>query len=79
MRGSRQTPCPSPSSGPVGGKCHAVLIVGTDQGDYVLDNLSPWIKGWQEVNYTWIERQVPGKPLRWANVTIKPMIVAAAY
>ncbi len=61
------------------GEVHAVLIVGTDQGDYVLDNLSPWIKGWQEVNYTWIERQVPGKPLRWANVTIKPMIVAAAY
>jgi predicted transglutaminase-like cysteine proteinase len=58
---------------------HAVLIVSTDQGDYVLDNLSPWIKGWQDVNYTWIERQVPGQPLRWANVTTKPIRVATAY
>jgi predicted transglutaminase-like cysteine proteinase len=61
------------------GEVHAVLIVSTDQGDYVLDNLSPWIKGWQDVNYTWIERQVPGQPLRWANVTTKPIRVATAY
>jgi predicted transglutaminase-like cysteine proteinase len=70
------------------GEVHAVLIVGTDQGDYVLDNLSPWIKGWREVNYAWVERQVPGKPLHWAGVVTnpnwggvvtKPMIVASAY
>ena len=48
------------------GEIHAVLIVGTDKGDYVLDNLTPWIKGWQDVNYSWIERQTPGAPLRWA-------------
>lgn len=48
------------------GEVHAVLVVDTDQGDYVLDNLSPWIKGWQEVRYSWIERQAPGEPLRWA-------------
>jgi predicted transglutaminase-like cysteine proteinase len=48
------------------GETHAVLIVGTDEGDYVLDNLSPWVKGWEAVNYTWIERQTPGQPLRWA-------------
>jgi predicted transglutaminase-like cysteine proteinase len=50
------------------GEVHAVLIIGTDQGDYVLDNLTPWIKGWQESRYTWIERQTPGQPLRWANL-----------
>ncbi len=50
------------------GEIHAVLVVGTDKGDYVLDNLSPWIKGWQDVRYTWIERQTPGQPLRWAAI-----------
>jgi predicted transglutaminase-like cysteine proteinase len=48
------------------GEVHAVLIVGTDKGDYVLDNLTPFIRGWQDVHYTWIERQTPGAPLRWA-------------
>ena len=50
------------------GEVHAVLIVDTDKGDYVLDNLSPWIKGWRDVRYEWIERQTPGHPLRWAGV-----------
>lgn len=48
------------------GETHAVLVVSTDQGDYILDNLTPWIKAWREVSYHWIERQVPGQPLRWA-------------
>ena len=48
---------------------HAVLVISTDQGDYVLDNLSPWIKGWREAPYRWIERQIPGEPLHWATVS----------
>jgi len=52
------------------GEVHAVLIVSTDQGDFVMDNLSYEIKPWRDVRYTWIERQTPGKPLRWAGILI---------
>jgi predicted transglutaminase-like cysteine proteinase len=52
------------------GEVHSVLVVDTDQGDYVLDNLTSVIKPWRDVRYTWIERQTPGKPLRWAGVLL---------
>jgi predicted transglutaminase-like cysteine proteinase len=50
------------------GETHAVLIVATDRGDYVLDNLTPDIRGWRQAGYTWLSRQTPGSPLRWAAV-----------
>jgi predicted transglutaminase-like cysteine proteinase len=50
------------------GEPHAVLIIATDRGDLVLDNLSPEIKGWREVDYAWLSRQVPGHVLQWAAV-----------
>lgn len=52
------------------GENHAVLIVGTDKGDYVLDNLNPWVVAWSEAGYHWVARQVPGQgSLDWAAVT----------
>ncbi len=42
------------------GENHAVLIVTTDAGDYVLDSFSPWVTPWKDLRYTWIERQRPG-------------------
>ena len=50
------------------GQNHAVLLVRTDKGDYVLDNLSPWINPWRETRYTWVERQAWGKALIWADM-----------
>lgn len=50
------------------GESHAVLLVATDQGDYVLDSLTPWILPWRKANLTWRERQVAGAPFRWAMV-----------
>ncbi len=50
------------------GEGHAVLLVATDQGEYVLDNLSPWVTSWREVDYRWLERQVAGQPLNWVSV-----------
>jgi predicted transglutaminase-like cysteine proteinase len=44
---------------------HAVLLVATSSGEYVLDNLSEWIVPWREAGYTWLARQAPGQPLRW--------------
>lgn len=50
------------------GESHAVLLVATDQGDYVLDSLTPWILPWRKASLTWRERQVAGAPFRWAMV-----------
>ncbi len=51
------------------GESHAVLLVATDQGDYVLDSLTPWILPWRKASLSWRERQVAGAPFRWALVS----------
>ncbi len=50
------------------GLSHAVLLVATDQGEYVLDNLTPWVVHWTEARLTWRERQAPGQMLTWVHV-----------
>ncbi len=47
------------------GELHAVLIVATNRGDLVLDNLSQKIRGWRELGYRWLARQIPGRPMDW--------------
>ena len=54
------------------GEAHAVLLVDTDQGEYVLDNTTPWIVPWHKANLQWHERQVAGSAFRWANVRSGP-------
>lgn len=46
------------------GETHAVLLVDTDRGEYVLDNLSSFIAPWRKVGYTWRERQF-GATFEW--------------
>jgi predicted transglutaminase-like cysteine proteinase len=46
---------------------HAVLLIATDRGDFVLDNLDPAIRAWTETNYRWIERQAPGSAFAWVR------------
>lgn len=41
-----------------GGVIHAVLLVRTTEGDYVLDNLSPYVVRWTETDYTFIKREI---------------------
>lgn len=62
------------------GESHAVLLVATDQGDYVLDSLTPWILPWRKASLTWRERQVDGAPFRWAmvNASLAPEVSAQA-
>jgi len=52
------------------GEPHAVLLVRSAQGDYVLDNLTPWIKPWAEVSYSWIKWQSGSDPELW----VKPVV-----
>ena len=49
------------------GEGHAVLLVDTNQGEVVLDSLSPSIVSWRDIPYSWVERQVPGQPMIWVR------------
>lgn len=49
------------------GESHAVLVVSFESGDWVLDNLTPWATPWNELNYRWVERQIPGSA-EWVKI-----------
>ncbi len=46
---------------------HAVLVVSTHSGDYVLDNMTPHILPWSQAPYVWLLRQMPGDLLAWRH------------
>lgn len=48
------------------GETHAVLLVATHKGEFVLDNLSAWVLPWREAPYRWRQRQVEGEAFNWA-------------
>jgi predicted transglutaminase-like cysteine proteinase len=50
------------------GEGHAVLLVDTAEGEYVLDSLSPVVTPWREAPYQWVKRQVNGEAFHWAMV-----------
>lgn len=50
------------------GETHAVLLVATSKGEFVLDNMTPWVKPWNETGYRWRQRQVGGDPFKWVMV-----------
>ena len=47
---------------------HAVLVVRTRAGDFVLDNLTNRIKPWDKTGYSFIRIQDPRAPSRWTLV-----------
>lgn len=47
---------------------HVVLIVRTDKGDYVLDNLSSKVLLWSEVDYSFVKRQTQSDPNSWVYI-----------
>lgn len=50
------------------GDGHAVLLVKTDRGEFVLDNKNPEIAAWQDAPYRWIKRQSRERPFVWVNL-----------
>ena len=54
------------------GEPHAVLVVATLEGDYVLDNLTSEIRPWSRAPYSWQARQSPGDPMVWLSVRSGP-------
>ena len=51
---------------------HAVLVVATRQGDFVLDNLAFTVRSWQKTGYYWVSRQAPGDDLAWVSLAPAP-------
>ena len=50
------------------GTGHAVLVVRTDRGDFVLDNRRPDIRGWDSTGYRWYKITAPHDPRKWVRV-----------
>ncbi len=50
------------------GEGHLLLIVKTDRGDLVLDNLSSDVIERRETDYAWLKRQSPADPLIWEQM-----------
>lgn len=48
---------------------HAVLVVVTDKGDFILDNLTNAILERRQSDYAWIEQQDAKNPLSWVSLT----------
>jgi predicted transglutaminase-like cysteine proteinase len=48
---------------------HAVLIVRTSAGDFVLDNRRSEIKRWSDTGYYFLKRQSQTDPLQWIALT----------
>jgi predicted transglutaminase-like cysteine proteinase len=50
---------------------HAVLLVHSDRGVYVLDNLTPRVLPWSDLPYRWVAREEPGAPFRlWRSLAV---------
>ncbi len=50
------------------GEHHLVLVVRTDDGDLVLDNLTAGIRPWARTPYQWIRIQSPSNPNIWSTI-----------
>lgn len=50
------------------GGMHAVLVVVTDRGDLVLDNLGPTIAPYRRLPYRWDKRMSPNNPQFWQRI-----------
>jgi predicted transglutaminase-like cysteine proteinase len=50
------------------GDGHAVLMVKTTRGDFVLDNLSDEVRIWSETPYRFVKRQSETNPNVWVSI-----------
>ncbi len=50
------------------GDGHAVLVVRTDRGEFILDNRTNEIRRWDQTFYRFVKRQSVSNPRRWVAV-----------
>jgi predicted transglutaminase-like cysteine proteinase len=61
------------------GEHHLVLVVRTEDGDLVADNLHKVIRAWDKTGYQWVRVQSPANPTFWSAVKApEPDLVAMA-
>ena len=60
------------------GEGHLVLVVTTDEGDFVLDNRYARVRPWEAMPYRWIARQSRQRAAEWVGLAGAPVQVAAA-
>lgn len=51
------------------GQGHAVLMVRTNVGDFILDNRKDDVLIWSQTGYTFLKRQTEENPTRWVSLT----------
>jgi len=61
------------------GEGHAVLTISTDRGDYVLDNMTDAVRGWEDAGYDWVERQDSRSKSGWVLLQHPEIDVRTAY
>lgn len=57
---------------------HAVLVVSTDHGDFVLDNAHDFVELWTALPYQWVARQMPGEMLSWRRAGTDSTLTSTA-
>jgi predicted transglutaminase-like cysteine proteinase len=50
------------------GDVHAVLMVRTSYGDYILDNLEDEVLSWHKTGYYWMKKQSFENPSKWVSL-----------
>ena len=50
------------------GEHHLVVVVRTNEGDFVLDNLNTKIRRWNQTPYRWVRIQSPNHPMLWSTI-----------
>jgi predicted transglutaminase-like cysteine proteinase len=60
------------------GDGHAVLLVATNKGDYVLDNQNDKILLWSDTGYSFVKRQSRSDPNIWVSLGDRRPAVATA-
>jgi predicted transglutaminase-like cysteine proteinase len=58
---------------------HAVLTVGTNKGDYILDNETEHILLWSETGYHFIKRQSQSNPNEWVSLRNPQPVIARSF
>lgn len=60
------------------GEGHAILTVRTSDGDFVLDNLDPRVRRWNETAYVYVKRQSSRDTGRWLNIEGRSDVVVGS-
>lgn len=58
-------------------EAHLLLVVVTDQGDFVLDNLRRTVVRWNQLPYRWVMRSTPQDPKTWQ--AILPLVTGPGF